>query len=91
LKLDSDGFRTVGIGRGSRLVRWQDADHFEAVELVPWVTQVAFDMADAKKGWLASILLRGHTHSLGENFGLTADELATLMNRWRERACSSQF
>jgi hypothetical protein len=90
LKLDRDGFTTVGIGGRGRLVRWQDANHFEAVELYPWVTQVAFDMADAKKGWLAFIL-RGHTHSLGENFGLTADELATLMNRWRECARSSQF
>ena len=90
LRLDSDGFTIVGIGGRSRLVRWQDANHFQAVEPYPCITQVAFDIADAKKGWSPSVL-QGHTHSLGEDFGMTADDLATLMNRWRERAISPQF
>ena len=48
LKLDRDGFTTVRIGGRNRLVRWQDANHFEAVEPYPWIALVAFDVANAK-------------------------------------------
>ncbi len=76
LRLDADGFTTGGIW-GRSLVRWQDANHFQAVEPYPWFQLVAFDLAGSKKGRFASVL-QGHTHCLGENFGLAADELLSL-------------
>jgi hypothetical protein len=88
LRLDRQGFQVTSLYR-SHFVRWPDATGFKAATVPPArQTMVVFDDAGAAAGALGrlNVGLIGRTSSLPDTYGMSADELAGLMERWRERA-----
>ena len=88
LKLDRDGFEITKFFR-RHSVRWPDATGF-AMAAIPPAEQkmVVFDDAHAGGGAIArwSVSIAGHNASLPDTYGLPAEDLASLMTRWRDRA-----
>ena len=92
LVLDEEGFTVGSLFRSARVV-WP-----EVVEFYPWVvmatgmravTHVAFELSpDRRNQATARVLSRlvsgGVEAGLPDTYGLRAEELAELMNRWRE-------
>jgi hypothetical protein len=95
LMLHDAGFEVTSFFR-SRSVLWRDAAGFKV--FLPWYMPkrsacVMYDDANEKQKtplqrtiatWNAS--LAGHNAGLPDTYGLSADELANLMNEWRELA-----
>jgi len=76
LKLTPKGFICRGLFRPWRLIPWESVNRFRAGDIGSGKT-VVYD------------LLAGPRHGLPDTYGLKADELAELMNDWRDRALAS--
>jgi hypothetical protein len=88
LKLDREGFEVTSLFRRHR-TKWKDASEFSTAAIPPSnVVLVVYDEATVENYKLAqfSKKLTGHNAALGDTFGLAAEDLAELMNRWRGRA-----
>jgi hypothetical protein len=86
LVLAPDAFTMRAVWR-QRTVRWSDVGSFEAVELRPLVWLVYFDFVPTyprhRQTRAMSRALSGHESNLPDTYGMKADDLAALMNRWR--------
>jgi len=88
LRLDSDGFEMTSLFRRYRS-RWTEVSEFEVVRLPPSLRKmVVFDDARTKDSALAEVnsSLAGRTGGLPDNYSLSYEELAAIMNEWRARA-----
>jgi hypothetical protein len=88
LQLDGDGMTIRSLFREWRL-RWADVDHFFATSvsgraMVCW--NYAADAAATPRGARLSLTLTGVEAGLPDTYGLSALDLADLLNRWRARA-----
>jgi hypothetical protein len=85
LRLDQEGFTICSLFRPGR-VRWGDARSFRSYA-VPGGTFVGFDLAGASAplGRLVARSLSGVDGGLPDTYGLEAEELAGLLNVWRDR------
>lgn len=91
LRLQPDGFVVRQLWR-RRFTRWSDTGPFTVVAVPPAATKlVAFDDARAHATKLGTVnhALMGHTTGLPDSYGLSHEDLATLMNQWRERALAT--
>jgi hypothetical protein len=92
LTLDRDGFEVTNLFRHHR-TRWQDAAGFTAARIPPAHQRfVVFDHAGASGKLLASVnvAIVGHSASLPDTYGRSADELAELMAAWRASALARE-
>ena len=94
LRLEADGFRLAQAWRNT-FTRWADTSEFETGSTALFITYrgdgtavVTYDDANAKTGSLASIntSIVGKNSALPDTYGMSAEDLKTLMNGWRERA-----
>jgi hypothetical protein len=94
LTLDRDGFVVRSLFR-NRPYRWLDTDEFAVVEMNYPVGRgskkfVGFNdrsvVGTAMAAW--SVRLAGRNSALPDTYGLSVDDLAHLMSRWRGRALS---
>jgi hypothetical protein len=88
LLLDSDGFEITSLFRPYRC-RWTEVSEFEVVRVPPSLQKmVAFDHARTEDRALARInrSLVGWAGGLPDNYGLSHEDLAAIMNEWRARA-----
>jgi len=88
LTLDRDGFEVKRMYRGDR-TRWRNASGFTTARLPPHShAMVVYDDASQARGMIAStnIALTGRNAGLPDTFGMEPDDLATLMESWRQRA-----
>lgn len=88
LTLDTAGFEVIHFFRPRR-TRWQDAEGFQAVSIPPsGIKRVAYDDKTIAAGGMAaaSAAITGRNAALPDNYGLGAEELAALMQRWRAQA-----
>jgi hypothetical protein len=94
LRLEGDGFR-IKQPWTWRFVRWKDASEFgigstAVIEQVEgdWSTVVTYDDSnlDESKINVLNRSIVGRNSALPDTYGLSAENLQTLMNGWRERA-----
>jgi hypothetical protein len=88
LQLDSDGFEITNLFRSYRC-RWTEVSEFEVVRVPPSLQKmVASDHARAEDWAVARVnrSLVGRTGGLPDNYGLSHEDLAAIMNAWRTRA-----
>jgi hypothetical protein len=90
LRLD-DGSLAVKHGWRSQLTRWVDTSVFEVATMVAGGADmkiVVFDDATNKSSMLGamSAKLVGRSGALPDTYGLSPEELAWLLNGWRDRA-----
>ena len=94
LRLEGDGFRIKQPWKW-RFVRWKDASEFgigstAIVEQVKgdWSTVVTYDDATIDEGNVSALSrsIVGRNSALPDTYGLSAEDLQTLMNGWRARA-----
>ena len=88
LTLDQEGFQTTSLFRRYHS-RWHDTAGLEVVSVPPsFQKMVVYDDAKATGKAMAklSAALAGHNAGLPDTYGLSADDLARLMNQWRARA-----
>jgi hypothetical protein len=88
LRLDADGFEMTSLFRRHRS-RWTEVSEFEVVRLPPSLQKmVVFDDARTKDSALAKAnrSLAGRTGGLPDNYSLSYEDLAAIMNAWRARA-----
>ena len=88
LLLDPDGFEITTLFRRHRS-RWVDVSEFEVVRMPPSrLKMVVFDDARTKDSAMAkrNKSLVGRSGGLSDNYGLSHDDLAEVMNEWRVRA-----
>ena len=87
LRLDSDGFEMTSLFRRHRS-RWTDVSEFEVVCLPPSLQKmVVFDDARTMDGAMAKRNKRRVGRSSGlDNYGLSHEDFAAIMNEWRARA-----
>jgi hypothetical protein len=87
LKLEREGF-TMRSPLRSTFFRWRDIVRFRVMRTPDLRHSVVFDFHSSYKG---QRMIRGPGRRLGyegvipDNYGRTADELAELLNEWRER------
>jgi hypothetical protein len=90
LVLDADGFQATSLFCHYRL-RWQDVTGFEPISL-PYVRRrmVGYNISSIGPtiGTLTTVI-SGRNASLPDTYGFSADELAELMQRWRDRAVAA--
>jgi hypothetical protein len=91
LKLDPAGFTVCSLFR-VHSTRWYEVDSFE-VGTIAGRKLVVFNFSNLHRGQdfaraLASSI-SGHEGALPETYGLSAEELAAMMNDWRQRAGAS--
>lgn len=91
LTLDRDGFETRSMYR-SAYTRWQDATGFSTARVSASHVSVIYDDARIKPGVLAAtnVKLSGRNAGLQDSYGLKGEQLASLMESWRERALKQQ-
>lgn len=94
LRLEGDGFRVKQPWRWS-FVRWKDVSAFDigstaVIEQIKgdWSTVVTYDDANVDKTTIGGLnkSMVGRNSALPDTYGLSAPDLQTLMNGWRERA-----
>jgi hypothetical protein len=89
LTLDSRGFEIKNLFRRDRL-SWQGVTDFEVGVIPPAgiKSSVIFDYIDAKDRAISKLAtaIAGRNGALPDTYGFSADDLAYLMMRWRERA-----
>jgi len=88
LTLDRNGFEITNLFRRQSYV-WPDVSGFEAARIPPaGNNMVVFDHAGAVGRTVAklNVSLVGRNAGLPDTYGLSADVLADLMDRWRDRA-----
>jgi hypothetical protein len=94
LRLDNEGLQVKYAWRTHR-ARWADTSVFE-VSALPVsgadVKMIIFDDAKSRSSMLGGISARmvGRSGGLPDTYGLSHEELAWLLNRWRERALSAE-
>ncbi|HUA32785.1 MAG TPA: hypothetical protein VMA09_04225 [Candidatus Binataceae bacterium] len=87
LRLERNGF-TIRSPFRSAFFRWRDIVRFRVMRTTDLRHSVVFDFHSSYQG---QRMLRGPGRRLGyegiipDNYGRTADELAELLNEWRER------
>jgi hypothetical protein len=88
LRLEREGFVMCSLYRADRLRRWDEVTAFH-VHSTPGGAQVGFDFAPGAEPAGSGIAraLAGVEGGLPSTYGLKAEELAELMNLWRE-TCS---
>lgn len=87
LILTNEGFEQILMGRTMKC-NWEDVSDFDVIG-TNWNKFVSFSRVEdeGKAMALVSKALTGnHSGMLGDNFGLRAEELAELMNAFRNRA-----
>jgi hypothetical protein len=92
LTLDRDGFEITNLFRHHR-IRWQDASGFTAVRIPPARQLfVVFDQASASGRLVANVnvAIVGHSASLPDTYGQSAEKLAELMAAWRASALARE-
>ncbi len=90
LVLDAEGFKVTSLFR-SYFVRWQDVTGFEPIS-IPYVRRrmVGYDMSSIESTIGAlNTALAGRNAALPDTYGFSVDELADLMQRWRDRAVAA--
>jgi hypothetical protein len=89
LVLDRDGFEWSRPFRSGNRIRWRDATNFQSWQpSASRVKTVVFDDA-AHNGTTRGSLnksIAGRNSGMPDTYGLSADDLAYLLNQWRERA-----
>jgi hypothetical protein len=88
LVLDRDGFRATSLYRG-RYTRWDEVSEFKVAAMARGGHRiVVYDDAGLVEGshLMASSKYAGHNSAFPDSYGLTVQDLAELMNAWRERA-----
>lgn len=94
LRLEAEGFRLAQAWR-TTFTRWADTSEFDVGSTAILITYrgdgtavVTYDDANAKGGNLASIntSIVGRNSALPDTYGMSAEDLKTLMNGWRQRA-----
>jgi hypothetical protein len=89
LRLDGSGLQ-VRHGWRTRSTRWADASVFEVSAPIPPsdIRVVTYDDVTSRRGTVAAINARitGRGSALPDTYGLSLEELAWLLNHWRERA-----
>ena len=88
MTLDAAGFEMGAIGF-TRRKQWKDVRVFSPVT-IGGINRVAY-VDSTRHGFWAELdarFLDGSNAWLADTFGFTADELAVLINRWRQRALS---
>jgi hypothetical protein len=89
LRLDSEGLQ-VKHGWRTHRTRWAETSVFEVSTLaIPGTpTMVIYDDASSRSGTFGAInaSLIGRSGALPDSYGLSHQELAWLLNHWRERA-----
>jgi hypothetical protein len=89
LHLHREGFNYTSIFRRASFT-WSDTKDFEV-----WTSHnnklVAFDNFHSKKSWLKSVdtALMGRNTGLPGTYGVSAEDLVTVLNKWRERALAT--
>jgi hypothetical protein len=91
LKLDPAGFTICSLFR-THSIRWQEVDSFEVARIASR-KMVVFNFSNLHRGpefarKLAS-KISGYEGALPETYGLSAEELAAVMNRWRQAGAPS--
>ena len=87
LRLERSGFAVCSLLRSDRLWRWDEVQGFRTYDLPGGVRHVGFDFAPGAQptgSELAKRLARVEG-ALPSTYGLPAEDLAGLMNRWREQ------
>jgi hypothetical protein len=85
LVLDGDGFQVTSLFRSHRS-RWRYVSRFEPI-LVSRQRMVGFDDATASRAISAlNTAIAGHNAALPDTYGFYVDDLAELLQRWRDRA-----
>jgi hypothetical protein len=87
LILSPEGMEIRGLIRSSSLIRWADIDWFFTgrIGLTTWVVMnfsPDYDRAKAARSVMSTVA--GYEGSLPDNFGMKAEELAALLNEWKE-------
>jgi hypothetical protein len=88
LQLDKDGFLLMH-PLGRRKCAWRDVADFISMPVTESLSSmVRFHHSDVEEtGWHAKLKALTHLNSsLGDNFGLKAQDLADLMTEWKRRA-----
>jgi hypothetical protein len=87
LALDGEGFEAVSLFRRGR-ARWQDVTEFKVVRIPPSMQRmVVYDGRTLMgAGAKLNVAVAGKGAGLPDTYGLSADELASLMSGWRDRA-----
>lgn len=97
LRLESDGFRIKQPWKW-RFVLWKDASEFGigSTSLIEshqndWSTVVTFDDKNVEESKLIALnrSITGRNSALPDTYGLSAEDLQSLMNGWRGRALRS--
>jgi hypothetical protein len=89
---DRDGFELVfGFRKTKQRYRWKDVSAFER-EYILRDSVVAFDDAGKRGGVLAVVdrALGFRNSNLLEDYGLGEEQLAELLNHWRDRALANR-
>jgi hypothetical protein len=85
LVLDAEGFVATSLFRSHRF-RWRDVNGFEPIS-VSRQRMVGFDdVTGGRTIGAINTALAGRNAALPDTYGFSADELAELMQRWRDRA-----
>jgi hypothetical protein len=88
LKLDRRAFEITSLFRRYP-VSWQAVSNFEALPIATsGIKVVLFDNADEGHRVISNlnVAVSGHNAGLPDTYGMSAEELASLMVRWRESA-----
>jgi len=93
LRLDSEGIEVRHAFR-TRLTRWAHTGVFEVATLsLPHadLTMVVFDDPNSKGGRLGALSasMIGRSGALPDSYGMTHEELAWLLDAWRQRALAA--
>jgi hypothetical protein len=89
LTLKGDCFETTSLFRGNR-VRWNDVSGFTVISFASKL--VGYDHAgmDTRRLAKANTALFGRNAGLPDTYGLSHEQLASLMTRWRDRALPNE-
>lgn len=87
LRLAPDGFVVKSAYRTWKLIRWDSVSGFR-VHRARYNKMVVFDYAGRPDRALAAVnrVIAGAQAGLPDTYGLGAEDLAALLNRWRNRA-----
>ena len=91
LTLDANGFEVIQYFRRQR-TSWLNTSDFEPIKIPPAnILLVGYDDATFGDSSIAKMnrSIAGRNAVIPDTFGLSADDLASLMTRWRERALSA--
>jgi hypothetical protein len=92
LILRRDEFELINLVR-HKCVRWDDTNSFEVFAVQIGSEIVIFDDASGRKKGILAIIntgFSGRNSYLPDTYGLSAENLTSLMNQWRERALQAK-